>query len=271
MKRKILFTSIIFTIFQLLCLDYVYANDIAFPENTIEYNGHTYKYYEESTDWHSAKKMCEEYGGHLVVISSIEENDFLIRNLPNFNKSFYWIGATDETKEGLWQWVTDEVFSFCNWSEDSPDNNNGVEHYAGFMSQEENYDGYPTPIGSWNDFQLSSTDDSGYICEWDFIKDINNNEKDFNKERNINNNQQVKENINDEQNRTNNSNTKMNNSQNSNNMEDEKNRRISITFHTDNLSLIGGVSIFGGVSFIGVIIKKKYKNKNRRDKSTYTQ
>lgn len=222
----------------------VYANYIETPDGAIEFNGHTYKFYTESTDWRSAKNKCNEYGGHLVTITSEEENSFLIENLPQSDKSFYWIGATDEVEENVWQWVTNEAFSYNNWSEDSPNNDSNSEHYAGFMSKEKNYDGYPTPIGSWNDFQVSSTDNSGYICEWDFVKNADNTEND--------NNQYVKENSDSSQ-------TKSDNLE-PNESGAETKGGINVTFHIDNLSLIGGLSIFGGISFIGLVLKKNKRN-----------
>lgn len=240
MKKKFLLFLMVYGIIQLLYYDFVYANNIILPDNTIEFNGHSYKYYEESTDWYSAKEMCEKYGGYLVVVTSDEENEFLIYNLPNSNKSFYWIGATDEAQEGIWKWTDGENFSYNNWSNNSPNNHNGKEHYAGFMSKEENYDGYPTPIGSWNDFELFPIDEGGFICEWDFVK-----------EKEISNSNQ------------------QNNSQNFSKTDDSNNDEINIIFHISNLSLIGGISIFGGISFIGIIIKNK--KKNRRNDSTYTQ
>lgn len=235
MKIKIWLILMILETSELLCFNSLNTNNTILPEDSIEFNGHTYKYYEESTDWYSAKEVCEGYGGHLVTITSVEENDFLIRNLPNFNRSFYWIGATDETQEGIWEWTTGETFSFNNWSKNSPNNNHLKEHYAGLMSKEENYDNYPTPIGSWNDFEILPSDKSGFICEWDFIK-----EKEVNDD-----NQQSS-------------------SQYFNKTDDKLNGGINITFHIDNLSLIGGVSIFGGISFIGFVIKK-YKKRKKDD------
>lgn len=301
MKTKIWILLLFLGLSRVLHADNIYADDTNIPEDALEFNGHTYKYYIESTDWYSAKEICNKYGGHLVTITSLEENTFLIDNLPNYNKAFYWIGATDEKQEGLWQWVTDETFSFCNWSEDSPDNNGNKEHYAGFMSEEKNYDGYPTPIGSWNDFQISSTDDSGYICEWDFIKETDSMKKNVAEESDTNDNyQQVKENVDSQQGNSNNSNEKPNNFPKSNNIEEssnsfktpktqeqqaedmnmtvqnsqndkslieETNKDITITFHIDNLSLslIGGVTIFGGISISGFVIKK-YKKRRRQKK-----
>lgn len=241
MKKKGLLCLMIYGVFQLLHRDFVYANDIILPEDTIEFNDHSYKYYEEATDWHSAKEICEKYGGYLVTITSVEENEFLICNLPNSNKSFYWIGATDEAQEGIWRWANGEKFSYNNWSDSSPNNNNEKEHYAGFMNKEENYDGYSTPIGSWNDFELFPMDDGGFICEWDFV-----NEKEIGAR-----NQQSK-------------------TQNFGKTEDN-NDGINTIFYINNLSLIDGISIFGGISLIGIIIKNKKKAKSGRNKSAKTQ
>lgn len=252
MKIKILSLLLFHTTVEVLTVGSVYTDNISIPENAIEFNGHIYKYYTESIDWYSAKEMCEKYGGHLVTITSVEENDFLIDNLPNYNKSFYWIGLTDEKQEGMWHWVTNETFSFCNWSENSPNNNAYKEHYAGFMSKEENYDGYPTPIGSWNDYEVSPSDEGGYICEWDFIEENNNDQKNTTKEYITNNNsQQTKEDVNNEQENSDNSNIKLNNSQNPNNSEEKVNKAISIIFNVDSLSIFGGVSIFGEISILG--------------------
>lgn len=258
MKRKIgrILLSCIF--FVVLHSSFVYARNIDIPDDAIEFNGHTYKFYTRSVDWHSAKELCETQGGHLVTITCVEENNFLINNLLNHTQSFYWIGATDEMQEGNWKWVTEEPFSFNNWSEDSPNNNADKEHFAGFMSKEENYDGYSTPIGSWNDFQVSPTDNHGYICEWDFVN--TNNEGDAT-EKYDNNAQQVIAEPSD----TDDLKNQQQDSQKSSESEDNINKGFNISFRVDNLSLLGGCSVLslGGISFIGFIVKK---NKQKRKK-----
>ena len=50
------------------------AKDI---EGTAAYNGSSYKIYTEPMTWTQAKEYCEALGGHLVSITSQEEQDFI--------------------------------------------------------------------------------------------------------------------------------------------------------------------------------------------------
>ena len=70
----------------------------------------------------------------------------------------YWLGATDEKKEGSFVWCTGEEFSFDNWPEGQPDNTDaetgGPENYLGIWSS-----------GIWNDF--GGNQKLGFILEKD--------------------------------------------------------------------------------------------------------
>ncbi|MDO4170321.1 MAG: C-type lectin domain-containing protein [Lachnospiraceae bacterium] len=175
------------TISMIICIINFYIFSISassnnLPANTIKFNSNSYKFYNETLNWHEAKEKCEELGGHLATISSEEENHFLKSNIPDNDVSFFWIGGTDEKEEGNWKWVTGEAFNFTCWSENSPNNNWDSENYLGFISKRQNYDGFSTPLGSWNDFCISTTENSGFICEWEnsTISDNNKNDKQFN-------------------------------------------------------------------------------------------
>ena len=41
----------------------------------MEYNGHTYELYLERMPWNQAERFCEHKGGHLVTITSAEEQE----------------------------------------------------------------------------------------------------------------------------------------------------------------------------------------------------
>ena len=41
------------------------------------FGGHTYAVYEQVMDWDAARQYCESMGGHLVTITSAEEQRFL--------------------------------------------------------------------------------------------------------------------------------------------------------------------------------------------------
>lgn len=60
------------------------------------FKGHNYKVFREAgLDWKTAKKRCEEMGGHLVTISNEEENKFITalatKTLGDINNSGIWL------------------------------------------------------------------------------------------------------------------------------------------------------------------------------------
>ena len=116
------------------------------------YNGHYYAIFDKIDSWEEAKIYCEELGGHLATITSLDEDNYLLRKLSELSISSCWIGGTDSANEGVWTWVTGEEFSYANWGNGEP-NNQGNEDYI--------------EIGgtSWND--KYSVDTLGFICEWE--------------------------------------------------------------------------------------------------------
>ncbi|CAL8369632.1 unnamed protein product [Lota lota] len=68
--------------------------------------------------WNKSRKFCVSQGADLVVVDSKEEMDFISRNVSSF-----WLGATDEAREGMWRWVDGTVLSVDNpsWSRGKPD------------------------------------------------------------------------------------------------------------------------------------------------------
>ncbi|MBN1797723.1 MAG: caspase family protein [Spirochaetales bacterium] len=97
----------------------------------LKYGGHTYYVSKQGATWHEAKKICEQNGGHLVTITSDEENEAIVEAVKtkNIDKDL-WLGYTDENKEGKWIWITGEESSFSYWDEGQPDNFNRSEDYA---------------------------------------------------------------------------------------------------------------------------------------------
>lgn len=137
----------------------------------VEFNGHYYQVFDEGIDWYAAKARCEEMGGHLVTITSKEEQTFIDRILTNNNKSNYWAGATDEESEGKWKWITGEEFSYTNWNINEPNN---TEYFKGEF---ENYLHISTSVNNmWNDAYFDAgervyggvgVEHFGFICEWE--------------------------------------------------------------------------------------------------------
>ena len=138
-----------------------YGEKVTFPlagGSFFEFNEHTYKIFPEAVDWHTARQRCEEEGGHLCTITSQEEYDSIISNLPQLDRRYiYWLGATDEKQEGLWNWVTGEKFNFAMWNRGEPNNESGREHYLDLRYSNNNW--------VWNDWKVGES--AYYICEWE--------------------------------------------------------------------------------------------------------
>ncbi|MHA2165214.1 MAG: C-type lectin domain-containing protein, partial [Candidatus Hodarchaeales archaeon] len=96
---------IVFGLILTFVMGSVKINQIIKGSSEIIYNEHEYKLFSLSKTWNKAKADCEAQGGHLVTISSKEENAF-VSNLAGSEN--IWIGLTDEIHEGSWQWANGE-------------------------------------------------------------------------------------------------------------------------------------------------------------------
>ena len=137
-------------------------------------NTNKYQYFEGGVSWYEAKKKCEELGGHLLVISSAEEQAYInsyvkeLHQAGKLTKRNIWLGAT--INNGVVTWVNGEKSSYTNWASGEPNNYGGVENCIMMYTplSEGN-------LGFWNDESGYGRDDGGaytlstmgYICEWD--------------------------------------------------------------------------------------------------------
>ena len=127
------------------------------------YNGHFYSAYtfNGAYDWDSAREFCTKLGGHLVTITSAEENNAVLELMLKAGKEFAWIGASDLVEEGNWFWITGESFDYTNWADSQPDNYNGSQNYGVLWAD-----------GMWDDaFRNDSI--SCFIFEYDKPQMIN--------------------------------------------------------------------------------------------------
>ena len=141
------------------------GNSALTPVDTLYYNGHTYELYDAVFyHWTEAKTYCESQGGHLVSITSEEEQKKIESLLSSGSLVRYWIGATDESAEGKWSWVTGESMNYVNWEDSQPDNANNAEHYGEIV------------YGKWNDQPIFSESpyEKGFILERDEDKHVHN-------------------------------------------------------------------------------------------------
>jgi hypothetical protein len=117
-------------------------------------------------------KTYRDMPGHLATITTHEENEFLLRRLPQAVRGYYWLGGFQlpgilDPAAG-WQWVTGEPFSYSHW------NNLGAaepnDYYGlGTGDEDENrLQFWYSQTGRWNDARPYVTNESyGYVVEYE--------------------------------------------------------------------------------------------------------
>ncbi len=123
-------------------------------------NGHYYELIVETTSWTSAESAASSMThagltGHLVTITSQEEQDFL-SNTINTGSLKSWLGATDLAVEGVFEWITGEDFAFDFWNPGEPNDSNGEDYALGWWQS----------AGQWNDCPNSGCNQEAYIVEY---------------------------------------------------------------------------------------------------------
>jgi serine/threonine protein kinase/TPR repeat protein len=119
------------------------------PGDKLAFKGVRYQLVMQEMTWYEARNHCEQLGGHLAIINSKEEADFVAGLTTGKNT---WLGATDAHKEGDWRWLDGTELNFNNWDDGEPNNLN-KEHVLQMGSS-----------GKWND--MSDGGKYYFVCEW---------------------------------------------------------------------------------------------------------
>lgn len=106
--------------------------------------------------WEEAKLACEQLGGHLVTITSSEEQDFIesLDSTTCIGEWSVWIGLSKPEGTGPWTWITDEPYEYTHWADTEPSGDGSC-----VAMRTKNY-GY-----GWNDADANTP--FAYVCEWD--------------------------------------------------------------------------------------------------------
>jgi len=123
---------------------------------------HPYLFCETAGTWYDADFACQAVDYRLVTFDSQIELEWTTNTATSYNVNEWWLGFTDESIEGSWEWVDGSVVSYINWCSGEPNNSHGFECYA---------DGAEDCAmlnwgagGCWNDYPCHC-DMPFYICE----------------------------------------------------------------------------------------------------------
>ena len=114
--------------------------------------------------WNEAESNAIKLGGHLVTINSEDENRFLTQ-LGAGRTDNYYIGLTDQAREGNWIWASGEASTYRNWAREGVDwqitapNGGSAENYAVIMGSNNIFqDGHwiSNPNPTWHDWNNSA-------------------------------------------------------------------------------------------------------------------
>ena len=128
------------------------ASTSPYPNDTAVFNGHHYKVFWGRMSWHDAVIACKAMGGHLAIIETKEEKEFLA-NLKGHDEAV-WVGASRQ--DGTWKWLDGTKMS-QTITDEPPLDYAAFAKGSGLNARKEN--GF-RPGGAIRRIQ-------GYICEWD--------------------------------------------------------------------------------------------------------
>lgn len=85
------------------------------------FNGHHYYIFNSSSTWSKAEGDAVKLGGHLAVVNSKEENDFITTQLPIISDKNLWIGLYKSNGiNSPYKWVNCEKIEYTKWMSGSP-------------------------------------------------------------------------------------------------------------------------------------------------------
>ncbi|EPQ07510.1 C-type lectin domain family 17, member A [Myotis brandtii] len=119
------------------------------PEGWLPFEGKCYYFSPNTKSWDEARKFCQENYSHLVIISSIDEQNFVVK--AHGSPRVHWLGLSDREHEGDWKWLDGSPVTLSFWEPEEPNNLNDEDCVS------------MTKQGTWND--LSCNKATYWICE----------------------------------------------------------------------------------------------------------
>jgi|GEM_PF-5265827 len=101
------------------------------------YNGHVYYISNNAVDANTAFALASASGGYMTSINDAAENSFV----SGLDGGLLWIGFTDMTTEGTFEWINGDAVTYTNWDIGEPNDIGGEDWVV------TNWNG----SGLWND------------------------------------------------------------------------------------------------------------------------
>ena len=84
-------------------------------EKKEEMGNHCYYWSTARKSWKDAEFFCQDKGGHLAAVTSLEIHNFLMKRVDKDDfYTWFWIGGSDKEKEGTWKWTDGSPWSFTH-------------------------------------------------------------------------------------------------------------------------------------------------------------
>ncbi|MEM7260696.1 MAG: lectin-like protein [Planctomycetota bacterium] len=115
----------------LLMIAFLSLTSLAAGQEFNPATGHHYYRTEVSVPFFVGRAQAFAIGAHLVSLNDAAEDEWVSTTFPGQK----WIGLTDETVEGLWQWDSGEPLDYTNWQ--SGPSTSAFQNYAvseGFLA-----------------------------------------------------------------------------------------------------------------------------------------
>lgn len=112
--------------------------------------------------WLEAKAYAEERGGHLVVITSSEEQEY-VQGLVNQYDTLHTVWLGGMFINGEFQWINDESFLYTKWGVGEPNNETGDEIYLDMYEKDDVWVWNDVP----NDIKQYYSGKMGFVIEWE--------------------------------------------------------------------------------------------------------
>lgn len=128
----------------------------------------TYQLFVEDVSWTEARDRCAERGGHLAVISSMEELNRVVALAEEAGISRIWIGCHREN--GTLVWENSEEVMFYAWDVGEPSYEDGYDGAAEDYIMLWNHDGWVyndsrnDPVADYPEWYSGTI---GYVCEFE--------------------------------------------------------------------------------------------------------